>query len=176
MRRRRQNRRRVGRRRSRRWWGSHRIRRRRALSQHNHHQFLALLTAPLFATNKIKRPRAIKLELRIPILQFHNRILQITLFITLFTHHQHRIQPFRILKHNNIIDLKPVSMRPIIVALRGVENPPILSTGVERISMRNREKTGEEENAETEERRHSQWREKWFKREREGVGGREMKD
>lgn len=86
-------------------------------------------------TDEVERSRPIKRKLGITIIKLLDGVLGITLVVILLAHLQHRVRTLLVLKHENVIDLKSVTRRPLSVTLGGVQDPTVSVTSVEGTSM-----------------------------------------
>lgn len=108
--------------------------------KHNNNQFLSLSTIILVSTNEKERTRLVKLKHGGTRIHSLERLLCVAAAVIIFCHPQHRVRPFIVLEDKRVIDLEPVSLRPVIVTLRGVCNPAIFATYVEAtVGQRRRE-------------------------------------
>lgn len=119
--------------------------RRLSHSQHHNDKFLTLFTVIIFATDKVKGTRPIKLKLGVTVLKLLDRVLLVTFLIILLVDHQNRVRSLLVLENESVTDLEPHPFSPVIVILRRVQNPPIFSTNVEGVGLRHREQSREKQ-------------------------------
>jgi len=73
--------------------------RRLSHSQHHNDKFLTLFTVIIFATDKVKGTRPIKLKLGVTVLKLLDRVLLVTFLIILLVDHQNRVRSLLVLEN-----------------------------------------------------------------------------